>query len=392
MYHNQGASTVSDLKEPNVDYSIEEAVIDNGTGVEPELLVGEERITDPFIPAQIRIDTRPITIDFLLSRIKHEQLDLLPGFQRKDDIWNEGAQSRLIESILIRIPLPAFYIDATYDDKWLVVDGLHRLSTLKRFIVDNMLNLCELEYLTDLQGKTYRDLPRPYQRRILETQVTAYIIEKGTSGEIKFDIIKRINTGGLPLSAQEMRHTLNQGKASEILARLADSKEFKQAIDYSICDDRMADRECVLRFLAFTITPYTQYKAREFDSFLNDCMVGLNKMPDRELEELEDRFRKAMVTAFDIFAKDAFRKRYKADAPRHPINKALFESWSVNLSQLSIEQLRLLKEREDNLVDRFINLMNEHVFVEAISRGTGDISKVNRRFGSIKQLIEEVLS
>jgi len=310
---------VADIKEPSAQFSVEETVtyIDNGTGVEVEEVEGievedvasDERITDPFNPALIRVDTRPMTIDLLLTRIAHEELDLQPSFQRKGGIWNEGAQSRLIESMLIRIPLPAFYVDATNDDKWLVVDGLQRLTTLKRFIVDQTLKLRELEFLTHLQGKTYIDLPRQFQRRILETQVTVYLIEKGTPSEVKFNIFKRINTGGLPLSAQEIRHALNQGKATEVLARLANSKEFKKAIDNSIRDDRMADRECVMRFFAFTITPYTKYKTKEFDSFLNDRMVDMNKMSDQELEELENRFKRAMVASFDIFGKDAFRKR-----------------------------------------------------------------------------------
>jgi uncharacterized protein with ParB-like and HNH nuclease domain len=383
---------VADLKEPNITYSLEEAILDNNTGVELEDIVGDERITDPFDPTLIRVDTRPMTIDLLLSRIEHEELDLQPSFQRKGGIWNEGAQSRLIESILIRIPLPAFYVDATDDDKWLVVDGLQRLTTLKRFILDETLKLSELEFLTTFEGKTYSDLPRQYQRRITETQVTVYLIDKGTPSEVKFNIFKRINTGGLPLSAQEIRHALNQGKAAEMLARLANSDEFKRAIDNSIRDDRMADRECVLRFCAFTITPYTQYKSKEFDSFLNDRMIDMNKMSEQELEKLERQFKRAMVAAFDIFGVGAFRKRYSRGAARYPINKALFESWSVNLSQLSSEQLQLLKERKDVLIEKFIQLMNDREFDTAVSQGTGDINKVHRRFSSIKRLIEEVLS
>lgn len=363
----------------------------NDIGFESEDTTSDAEITDPFNPASIRVNTRQMTLDLLISRIRHNELDLQLDFQRQRDIWTDKAKSKLIESLLIRIPLPAFYIDATNEEKWLVIDGLQRLTTLKRFVIDQNLQLRGLEFLTNLEGKTYSELSRPFQRRILETQVTVYQIEQGTPPGVKFNIFRRINTGGLPLSAQEIRHVLNQGKAADTLAQLASTQEFKRVIGNSIRDNRMEDRECVLRFFAFTITPYTMYKAEEYDSFLNDCMAKMNQMSDAELSELGSHFRRAMVAAYDIFATDAFRKRYKAGAPRYPINKALFESWSVNLDQLDDKALRLLVERKDKLKERFITLMNNHEFDEAISQGTGNIKKVQRRFSSIKQLIEEVL-
>lgn len=228
--------------------------------VEPEETSGEDKITRPFNPTQIRVDTRQITIDLLLSRIEHEELDLNPNFQRKQGLWSEKTQSQLIESILVRIPLPSFYLDATDDEKWLVVDGLQRLTTLKRFMIDKELRLSKMEFLTELNGKKYDELPRSFQRRLKETPVTVYLIDKGTPSEVKFNIFKRINTGGLPLSPQEIRHALNQGKATTLLERLANSEEFQKATNRSIRDDRMTDRECVLRFFAFSITSFWQGK------------------------------------------------------------------------------------------------------------------------------------
>jgi uncharacterized protein with ParB-like and HNH nuclease domain len=395
--HNKSVVTTEKVGTTSMQEYDERSIIDDGTGVEVEDAVSEgmldeEVITDPFNPTQIRVDTRTMTLDLLLTRINLQEIDLVPSFQRKGGIWSAVAQSRLIESIFVRIPLPAFYVDATDDDKWLVVDGLQRLTTLKRFVLDKTLKLTELEFLTAFNGKFFDELPRQYQRRIHETQVTVYVIEKGTPGEVKFNIFKRINTGGLPLSAQEIRHALNQGKATELLIRLANSKEFKRAINDSISDDRMADRECVLRFLAFTLTSYTQYKSKEFDSFLNDAMARMNKMSDQELVALEQQFLRAMVAAFEIFGNDAFRKRYRADAKRSLINKALFESWSVNLNQLTDEQLQILKQRNDDLMEQFITLMNDRAFDGAISLGTGSIAKVGRRFSAIKSLIDEVLA
>lgn len=368
-------------------------VVDNGTGVEPEDTSIDEQITEPFDPALIRVDTRPMTIDLLRLRIEYNELDLAPGFQRKSGIWKIEAESRLIESMLIRIPLPAFYIDATNDEKWLVVDGLQRLTTLKRFMVEKTLRLRGLEFLKQFDGKSFDELPRNYQRRISETQVTVYLIQTGTPDKVKFNIFKRINTGGLPLSSQEIRHALNQGKATQVLIRLADSKEFQQAVANGIKDERMADRECVLRYIAFTITPYFGYK-KDFDDFLNTAMATMNKMPDYELEELERRFIRAMEIARKVFGNDAFRKRYKAGAPRQPINKPLFESWSVNLSQLNDEQVDKLAARGDILRQKFIDLMNkpDRKFNEAISLATGDPKKVRLRFEAIEQLIRDVLA
>jgi len=355
----------------------------------------DESIIQPFDPELIRVETRPMTIDLLLQRINYEELDLTPDFQRKDGIWNARTKSRLIESILIRIPLPAFYMDATDEDKWVVIDGLQRLTTLKMFVNDKSLKLSDLEFLTQLEGKDFNELPRNLQRRIIETQVTVYLIEKGTPSAVKFNIFKRINTGGLPLSLQEIRHALNIGASTKFLENLASSTEFKKATAYKNFGQRMTDREFILRFLAFVIHPYNEYQATEFDSFLSDVMAEINGMNEQDLNGLKIKFNQAMAAASEIFGTDAFRKRFRQDASRLPINKALFESWSVSLSSLTNDQIQTLIERKEQLKEGFIRLMNDREvkpeFESAISQGTGDTRKVKRRFSAIEQLIQEVL-
>lgn len=370
---------------PTLDFeSLEEDLI----GVENEE-VGGETIQEPFDPTKIRVDTRPYTIDLLLNRIKLGELDLAPSFQRKGGIWNETAQSRLIESMLIRIPLPAFYIDATDENRWLVVDGLQRLTTFKRFVLDHDLRLTGLEFLSQLDGKNYPELPRNYQRRINETQVTVYLIEQGTPSEVKFNIFKRINTGGLALNAQEIRHALNQGPVIELLESLSQSQEFKKATNNSIRSERMDDKECVLRFLAFSLTNYTEYKVKDFDSFLNDAMYTINHMSPSERDKLKERFFNAMRTANFLFGQKAFRK-YNLQRVM-PINKPLFEAWSVNLAKLTDQEVKILIEKKGDLEKMTWEILNEADFNSAISLSTGNISKVQLRFSRIEQLIQETL-
>lgn len=348
--------------------------------------------TDKLIydPDEINIFTREPTIEQLLRRINEEALDLAPDFQRHANIWKDDAKSRLIESILIRIPLPAFYIDATDEDKWLVVDGLQRLSALKQFMSDKKLKLCGLEYLLNLEGKNYDEIGRRYQRRIEETQVTVYLIEKGTPPEVKYNIFKRINTGGLPMSPQELRHALNPGKATKFLAKLALLQEFQQVTKLSnLRKMRMDDREFILGFLAFTLTSYKNYQSEKRNLFLSKALSKINKMSEPELKVIEDNFKKAMVAAWNIFGKNAFRKISQHQTKMFPINKALFEVWSVNLSLLSDAQLDVLKQKKEQLIEKFRNYVDsDRDFLTSISQAA---EKIEYRFMIIEQIIQEVL-
>jgi hypothetical protein len=371
------------------DQTQQQAIDDGSTGIEAEDTSGQ--IIKPFDPTKIRINAATLTADLLLQRISDKALDMSPGFQRKGGIWTDEAQSRLVESMLIRIPIPALYVDATDDERWLIVDGLQRLTALHRFVTTGQLRLTGLEFLTTLDGKGFAELEPRYQRRIKETQLILYKIEEGTPANVKFNIFKRINTGGLPLSSQEIRHALNQGPVISVLNHLAESKAFLDATARGISDKRMGAQECVLRFLAFTLIPYTEYKAGDLDGFLNAAMEKLNDLADDSLQAMQHQFVRTMMVSRAIFGNDAFRKRYDPSAARLPVNKALFETWSVNLGARSTAEQEILVKRKEKLTKGFINLMQDRSFDSAISQGTGDFAKVVLRFQSIRRLIEGVL-
>ncbi|NEP41697.1 MAG: DUF262 domain-containing protein, partial [Okeania sp. SIO2H7] len=308
----------------------------------------------------------------------------------------DDVKSRLIESIIIRIPLPAFYVDGTNEENWLVVDGLQRLSALRQFVSDKSdkrLKLIGLELLTELEGKTYDELDRKYQRRIEETQVTVYLIEKGTPLEVKYNIFQRINTGGEPLVRQEIRHALNPGPALKLLAELANSSEFKKVV--SLGHDskkRMQDREFVLGAIAVMRTSYQIYDRMGRDAFLDDAMKQINKLPENEIKEIENQFKRTIVACYKTGVYQAFRKPppKKRKFTANPVNKALFEAWFFNINKLNDQQIEKLKLKKEDLIKRFNESVSKNsIFFKSISNVS---QKINYRFTTIEKIIEEVLN
>lgn len=365
-----------------------------GSGIEVEQTTASlTEIKDPFDPEKIDVKTKPMTVGLIMERVRggDEEIDLMPDFQRRAGIWDENRKSRLIESLLLRIPLPVFYVASDQDDRWSVVDGLQRITTLKEFIHDKSLALQGLEFLKHLQGNKFDDLSRQMQRRIQESEITVNIIQPGTPPAVMFNIFKRINTGGLPLSAQEIRHAIKQGPATNLLRQLAESDEFKQATNNSIRDERMADRECVLRFCAFSITPPGQYVTGDLDALLIQTMDQINSWPEVRTIDLSNRFKTAMRAANQILGKAAFRKYYGKYYRMSPINKALFEVWAVCLSALSPEEVKHLTRNSNIILERFSKLMKDYDFLASISTATGTVANVRRRFKEIDNLINEAL-
>lgn len=409
---------------------IEEYDANEATGVEEEDADGGGQ--SPYDPAKIRVDPKTFSLRQIIDMIDDGDLDLAPDFQRRK-VWRAREKSRLIESILLRIPLPAFYFSADPDGRLRVVDGLQRLSTVHEFVKggedgEGGFVLDHLEYLADgVTKKRFFELEATWTRRIHQTQIFVNVIDPQTPTQVKFDIFKRLNTGGTPLNGQEIRHCMSGAKSREFLKACtggyflqsgeqldySDYKEkdgvlaegvykkanaasvpFHEATNGAMRDHvRMADREVVLRFAAFRLLGdklddgYGPKTA--MDDFLTDATEKIDLLKDRRLAELARDLERAMFNAKALFGYHAFRKWPQNVEDVNPINRALFESWSVALADYEWDALAPCATKIVKAARK--RMTSDDAYLDAISAGTGDHGRVKLRFEVARNILAEMV-
>ncbi len=384
--------------EENIDPALLNTLLNQSESEAEEIEVEEiddsvRLMEKPFDPTKINIETKTPSLDTLIKRISTKSVELNTDsyFQRKDDLWDVVKQSRLIESILIRFPLPAFFFDASEENKWLVVDGLQRLSSIRNFAVNKTLKLTNLEFLTHLNGLKWDDLGGDLQRIIEESQVVIYKILPGTPTDVKFNIFKRINTGGLILEPQEIRHALFQGKPSIFIAELGKNEAFLKATKWKINTRRMLDRDFANRFLCFYLFGYADYTP-DLDTFMSKAMACIYEKTDEELKKISDDFTEAMKLSLAIFEEEAFRKVHNNYKRLPPINKALFDAIATQFALLTKEERIALKAKKTIFKRELkLKLAQDPIFFMSVTSSTGDKNRVKVRHETIEQLIKEVI-
>lgn len=340
----------------------------------------------PFDPSKIDITMKPLTLDALLKRIKNDEIEFDSSFQRKAGLWDKGQKSQLIESIFLRIPLPAFYFDASDDGRWLIIDGLQRVTALRQFVVDKTLKLEEMEFFPEFNGCNYDKLPRAFQRRIDETVINVYLVNPATPANVKFNIFKRINTGGLELEPQEIRNALFQGTATKFLQECAGLESFLAATDGSVKSERMLDREFVLRYVSFCYLGLGQYTGN-IDEFLNEGMKFLNRADADLLKEIRSEFIFVMESMYSIMDRNAFRKICR-DGRRRPINKVIFESWCYVIKNLPRDQVACLIRKRDEVQKRYMDLCEDNDYLYQLK--APDLKNIYIRIYAVQQLVDTI--
>jgi len=284
-----------------------------------------------------------------------------------------------------------------------VIDGVQRLTTIKRFMSDQLeLKREYLEYLGPLNGSKFSTLDPVTKRRFAGTQIVAHVIEPQTPDDVKYDIFNRVNTGGSPLTAQEIRHCMSKARSREFLRKLVECPAFDTVMGKYFWSEksdgewvrdskRMTDREMALRFCAFYIEQVEYYAhASSLDAFLLEFSRWLDhKAKPTDLKKLKMAFQQAMENCYQVFGKGAFRRWLpNSSSPSGRINRAIFESQALALVDYHPDFVFANKE----IIQKTLRaLFHDSDYDTAVSSGTGSYFKVRDRILKPRMALEKVL-
>ncbi|UXA00504.1 DUF262 domain-containing protein [Vibrio splendidus] len=309
-------------------------------------------------------------LSLIFERLSYDEIELQPDFQREDRVWKAARQSKLIESILMGLPLPAFYFAERSDGDWIVVDGLQRITTIFSFMKDEF-SLNGLESVDEhYNGKFFSGLSRLDKRKIREYQITAHVIDDESDTEnLIVELFHRINTYGVKLSDQEIRSAMYQGSSVTFLRYLSSSSEFLEATYSRVSPHRQKDMGLCLSALSYIALGYKNFNYKTYDSFLCTAMEKMNQLDlfldhikaiddgessisnesSNQYIELDNKFKQGLSLAHEIFEEFAFKKTL--DSSRvSPISKPLFEVIVTTFAYLDESQVNELRASSEQLV------------------------------------------
>jgi len=334
-------------------------------------------------------------IKLLCEKVDKGKLVARADFQRYY-IWDNKPKlkSKLIESVLLRVPIPVIYVAEENAGKELVVDGQQRLLTFYNFMKKDGFKLSGLRVLKELNGKAYTDLSEELQDSIADYPMRVIKILKESHKDIKFDIFERLNRGSVKLNEQELRNCIYRGSFNNLLKTLAENKDFQRIQGLRGVHKRMVDMERSLRFFAFTDLTERKYKG-PLTSFLNSYMESNREISEKQKEEKTTLFKNSVELCQSVFGDLAFRRWQLGDEDdangyrEDKINEGIFDVQMYGFTQY---EKRDVIKKSMLIKDAFIELMTkDRAFIESIERGTYDTQRVKLRTEKWFQKLREII-
>jgi hypothetical protein len=317
----------------------------------------------------------------LADQIEDRTLVLKDKYERQF-IWPKKKSSRLIESLLMNVPIPVLYFAETGRGNYSVIDGHQRLFSIYQFL-NNKYKLIGLRVLDQLNGKRFKDLSEDERNTIKSRTIRCIVISKKSDPLIRFDVFERLNTGSSPLRAQELRNCIFSGRLNDLLHQLARDEQFLSLLNKAKPDKRMTGEGLILRFLALhnNLPGYRGDVERFLDKFQED-----NADPD-DLNPFELQFNSTVRLVKEVFGRQAFR-RYdpeKNDWIKN-VNSAIYDSMMLCFARSKPEQLLANK---DALAEGFKELCSNEEFRWAVGEAPVHRPRVRKRLEMFRQMMIE---
>ncbi|MCM1125307.1 MAG: DUF262 domain-containing protein [Lachnospiraceae bacterium] len=340
------------------------------------------------------------TTETIASQLEKGNIDINPKFQRRD-AWTQEEKSRLIESLMLGLPVPTIILAEMKDKKnsFVVIDGKQRLLSIKQFCSKKeeftKLRLRKMEVLSELDGKTMQDLTEDsrYDRFLTSFEnatIRTIVIKNWPNEQFLYSVFLRLNTGSKPLSPQELRQALHPGRFLDFLDdATADSKEMMRVLRNIKADSRMRDIELALRYYGYL------YNRENYNGnlreFLDDTCKKMNEIWDEEQIKIKNQFKEleeSIKFCFDIFGQKQAFSKWENGEYNNRFNRALFEVFTFYFSDANVRH-SLNKEK---FKQGFCKICEtDSFFMDSISNTTKEVKRVKKRFSTIETLIYEII-
>lgn len=330
---------------------------------------------------KVDVDNYTISIRELLSMAENNELHRAPEYQRKFQ-WDEEAESRLIESLLLGLPIPNLFFATNRDGTWEVVDGLQRISTLIHFATTSSaqmeqigkvehLRLAGLRKLDQFNGLTFDDLPTPMRLIFTKRGMGVTALSDKSDPRTRFDTFERLNRGALALSHQEVRACIYEGSLNNLLRDLAANSTFSKLVKLQAKNENNATREeLVLKFFAY------HYGREDFRGAVNDFLN--NWMEENRNTDNIDNLRGEFVRVVDsIYAitRGPFLRSNTSITPQNELEAVMVAAAEI------IQEYGRLREPGDSWLD-------DPRLVRASTGATNTRGKLRDRIDRAKELLQ----
>jgi hypothetical protein len=344
-------------------------------------------------------DDRPVTsqisdwtISSLRDKLDRGQLTLQPKFQR-EYVWATKPElpSRLIESILLEIPIPPIYFGKVAEGRLEVIDGQQRLTTLVKF-VSNEFALQKLQSMASLNGKLFKNLATEQQEKILDTPIRSIVIDAAGNKDLRYEVFERLNRGSMILNEQEVRNCVYRGPFNDLLGELENDTYWRKAKGGDVPEGRFREREMILRFFAFG-DRFHQY-AGGLKQFLNEYMGRYAPHEEIDLKDHAALFRQTIQNVYAVFGEKSART-YDVN-PR--TNRGAWET-KFSVAALDIQASALMnrpapkvQKAAEQIRELFLfTWLTDAEMRDSVSKRTASSTQTGIRWTKFRQLVDPII-